>query len=68
MEDVDFVRRAHRAGSLFRSPLRIVTSARRWERDGWIQRTARHLALITLYFCGVSPSRLIRLDRARSSL
>jgi rSAM/selenodomain-associated transferase 2 len=65
MEDVDFVRRVQRAGPLFSSPLRVVTSARRWERDGWIARTARHLALITLYFCGVPPSTLIRLDRAR---
>jgi GT2 family glycosyltransferase len=65
MEDVDFVRRVRRAGALFRSPLRVVTSARRWERDGWIARTARHLGLITLYFCGVPPSALIRLDQAR---
>lgn len=65
MEDVDLVRRLHRTGALFSSPLRVVTSARRWERDGWIARTARHLGLITLYFCGVPPSTLIRLDRAR---
>ena len=65
MEDVDLVRRMRRAGALFRSPLPAVTSARRWERDGWIRRTARHLLLISLYFCGVSPERLVRLDRAR---
>jgi rSAM/selenodomain-associated transferase 2 len=65
MEDVDFVRRVRHHGPLFRSRMRVVTSARRWERDGWIARTARHLGLITLYFCGVPPSRLIRLDQAR---
>jgi hypothetical protein len=65
MEDVDFVRRMHREGALFRSPLPVLTSARRWERDGWISRTVRHLVLITLYFCGVPPAQLIRLDRAR---
>ena len=65
MEDVDLVRRARRCGRLFRAPLRATTSARRWERDGWIRRTARHLALIALYFCGVSPERLVRLDPAR---
>jgi len=65
MEDVDFVRRMRREGALFRSPLPVLTSARRWERDGWIARTARHLFLITLYFCGVTPARLLRLDRAR---
>jgi hypothetical protein len=65
MEDVDFVRRMRREGALFRSPLRVLTSARRWERDGWIARTVRHLVLIVLYFCGVPPARLVRLDRAR---
>ena len=65
MEDVDFIRRMRREGALFRSSRRVVTSARRWERDGWVSRTLRHLLLITLYYCGVPPGRLIRLDRAR---
>jgi rSAM/selenodomain-associated transferase 2 len=65
MEDVDLVRRLRSRGRLFRSPLPAVTSARRWERDGWISRTIRHLVLIVLYFCGVTPRRLMRLDRAR---
>jgi rSAM/selenodomain-associated transferase 2 len=66
MEDVDLVRRMRREGTLFRSKIPVVTSARRWERDGWIPRTARHLMLIALYFCGVPPERLIRLDRERA--
>ena len=65
MEDVDLVRRARAHGRLFRSPLPAVTSARRWERDGWIRRTARHLVLTALYFCGVPPETLVRLDPAR---
>ncbi len=65
MEDVDLVRRLRSRGRLFRSPLSVVTSARRWERDGWISRTVRHLVLIVLYFCGVTPRRLMRLDRQR---
>ncbi len=68
MEDVDLVRRLRArpsAGPLFRASYPAITSARRWERDGWVGRTARHLALIVLYFCGVAPERLIRLDRAR---
>jgi rSAM/selenodomain-associated transferase 2 len=65
MEDVDLVRRLRSRGRLFRSPLSVVTSARRWERDGWISRTVRHLVLIVMYFCGVTPKRLMRLDRAR---
>jgi rSAM/selenodomain-associated transferase 2 len=65
MEDVDLVRRLRRRGRLFRSPQPATTSAQRWERDGWIRRTAMHLAMISLYFCGISPNRLIRLDPGR---
>jgi rSAM/selenodomain-associated transferase 2 len=65
MEDVDLVRRLRGRGRLFRSPQPATTSARRWERDGWIRRTAMHLAMISLYFCGVPPNRLIGLDPAR---
>jgi rSAM/selenodomain-associated transferase 2 len=65
MEDVDLVRRLRRRGRLLRSVKPAITSARRWERDGWIGRTARHLLLIALYFCGVSPARLAGLDPAR---
>ena len=65
MEDVEFVRRMRREGAMFRSPLPVLTSARRWEGDGWIARTVRHLILMVLYFCGVPPARLMRLDWAR---
>jgi rSAM/selenodomain-associated transferase 2 len=58
MEDVDFVRRLTRAGGIAEIPLPIVTSARRWKRDGWFRRSARNLALVGLFFCGVSPDRL----------
>jgi GT2 family glycosyltransferase len=67
MEDVDLVQRLRRTGRLHRSALAATTSARRWERDGWLRRTARHLTLILLYFCGVEPVRLIGLDPARRS-
>ena len=65
MEDVNLIRRLRRRGRLFRSPLPAITSARRWEQDGWISRSCRHLALILLYFCGVPPAQLIRLDPGR---
>ena len=65
MEDVDLVQRLRRRGRLFRSSRPAITSSRRWERDGWIGRSARHLLLIVLYFSGVSPERLIQLDAAR---
>ncbi len=58
MEDVDLVRRLRRRGRLFRFRGAAVTSARKWEQEGWIRCSARHLRLITLYLLGVTPERL----------
>jgi rSAM/selenodomain-associated transferase 2 len=58
MEDVDLVRRVLRHGRLFTASVPAVTSARKWEEDGWGRRTLKHLRLITLYFLGVTPERL----------
>jgi uncharacterized protein len=59
MEDVDLVRRLRSTGRLFVASEEAVTSARRWEEDGWLKRTARHLSLIVRYFAGVHPERLV---------
>jgi rSAM/selenodomain-associated transferase 2 len=60
MEDVELVRRLVRTGPVREIPLPLVTSARRWHRDGWLRRSGRNLALLGLYFAGVSPTRLAR--------
>jgi len=59
MEDVDFVRRLRQAGRLYHSPQPALTSARRWERDGWWRRSARNMTLQALFFAGVAPERLV---------
>jgi len=61
MEDVEFVRRLVSGGGLVQLPVALVTSARRWRRDGWVRRSARNLLLLALYGVGVSPARLARL-------
>jgi rSAM/selenodomain-associated transferase 2/rSAM/selenodomain-associated transferase 1 len=58
MEDVDFVRRLRQAGKLYHSPQPVLTSARRWERDGWWRRSAKNVMLQALFFAGVAPERL----------
>jgi rSAM/selenodomain-associated transferase 2 len=58
MEDVDLVRRLRVTGRLWRASNEAVTSARRWERLGWVRVTVEHLRLILLYFLGVAPERL----------
>ena len=60
MEDVEFVRRLRRQPGIVEVSLPLATSSRRWRRDGWWRRSAINLALVTLYFAGVSPHRLAR--------
>jgi rSAM/selenodomain-associated transferase 2 len=60
MEDVDFVRRLRRRGPLRHLDLKLVTSARRWQRDGWFRRSAGNLMILGMYLLGVSPERLAR--------
>jgi rSAM/selenodomain-associated transferase 2 len=60
LEDVEFVRRLVRRGGAFELPLPLLTSSRRWRRDGWFRRSARNLAIISCYFAGVDPARLAR--------
>jgi rSAM/selenodomain-associated transferase 2 len=60
MEDVDFVRRLRRHGHLEHAELPALTSARRWERDGWLRRTVGNTLLVALFFAGYPPERLAR--------
>jgi rSAM/selenodomain-associated transferase 2 len=62
MEDVDLVRRIGRR-NLLMLEARAVTSARRYERDGWLRRPLRNLSCLTLYFAGVPAPVLQRLYR-----
>lgn len=61
MEDVEFVRRLVSSGPVVELPVALLTSARRWRRDGWLRRSARNLLLLSLYTAGVSPRHLARL-------
>jgi rSAM/selenodomain-associated transferase 2 len=59
MEDVDLVRRLGRA-RLLALPADAVTSAERWERDGYLWRSARNLLCLSLWFAGVPPGLIRR--------
>jgi rSAM/selenodomain-associated transferase 2 len=58
MEDVDLARRIGRR-RFVALDAEAVTSAERYERDGWLARPMRNLGCLALYFAGLSP-RLIR--------
>lgn len=60
MEDVDLVRRIGRA-RLRALPVAAVTSAERWQRDGWLRRSARNLLYLALYRLGVPAARIAEL-------
>lgn len=60
MEDVDIIRRIG-CGRLRILQSAALTSAAKWRRDGWIQRSLRNLTCLTLYFAGVPPRVLLRL-------
>ena len=66
MEDVILAGRFGRRGPPFRSAVAALSSARRWERDGWTRRTVTNLWLLTKYLMGVPPERLAATyDRTR---
>lgn len=57
MEDVALIRRIGRK-SLVALPSDFVTSAEKWQRDGWYARSARNLFCLSLWFAGVAPQRI----------
>jgi rSAM/selenodomain-associated transferase 2 len=60
MEDVDLVRRLGRR-RLVALNAAAVTSAARWERDGWYRRSLRNLCCLALYSAGVPPGLIARI-------
>lgn len=63
LEDLDFARRLKRAGRVAVLPLEVSTSARRFVKRGAVRTVATNWLIWTLFLCGVSPERLVRLYR-----
>ena len=59
MEDVELMRRIKKSGNkIWIFDERVMTSPRRWEKEGVISCTLRNWTLQVLYFLGVSPDKL----------
>jgi rSAM/selenodomain-associated transferase 2 len=58
MEDIAFCRSLKRLGAIACLRSRVLTSGRRWERDGVWRTIIRMWMLKFLYLAGVSPARL----------
>ena len=60
MEDVAFAQALKRRGAVACLRSRVVTSARRWEREGIWGTIFKMWLLKSLYLVGISPMRLKR--------
>ena len=60
MEDVELARRLGRK-RLVALETAAVTSADKWQRQGWYRRSLRNLACLALYFAGIPPRLIARL-------
>jgi rSAM/selenodomain-associated transferase 2 len=58
MEDVEFVRRIRRRGRLVAVAETVTTGTRHWDALGPLLTTLLNWITVSLYFCGVEPSRL----------
>lgn len=58
MEDIEFSRRLKRKGNIACLRARVLTSARRWQRDGVCKTIGLMWGLRLAYFLGVPPRRL----------
>lgn len=58
MEDVEFLDRLRKHGRFVVFRARAVTSAQRYERDGYLKRVLKNLWCISMYRFGVAPERI----------
>ncbi len=68
MEDVEAVRRLRDSGGIGRISAPVVTSARRYRREGQFRGWLRNATLISLYHLGVPPHRLANFYPAGNGL
>lgn len=68
MEDFVLMRRLRKTGAVVTVPDRILTSPRRWRRQGILRTTLVNQIIIMAYLLGVAPERLRRWYRKPRSL
>jgi len=59
-EDLEFIGRARRHGSIVIHRSHIQTSARRWQRGGFVPTFMRHQMILLGYYSGLPLERLAR--------
>jgi hypothetical protein len=67
MEDVELMRRIKKKGDkIFIIRDRVKTSARRWEKEGIFYTTLKNQILVSLYYLGINPHKLVKYYRRHS--
>lgn len=61
MEEYYFFRKLRRAGRIEILPEAVVTSARRYEKNGALHNALRNTALLALHYIGIRPEALARM-------
>ena len=65
MEDVELMRRIKKQGnSIVIIPHKVLTSPRRWEKEGILYSTFRNWMMQVLYLFGVAPERIAKFYRS----
>ncbi|WP_017318832.1 TIGR04283 family arsenosugar biosynthesis glycosyltransferase [Mastigocladopsis repens] len=59
LEDFELIRRLKRAGKITIIPVPVLTSARRWLKNGVFQTTLTNQIIILSYLLGVSPKQIV---------
>jgi hypothetical protein len=61
MEDVELMRRIRKkGGKISILSTRVLTSDRRWKKEGFLYTTVRDLLIIFLYWCGMPAEKLAK--------
>ena len=69
MEDVELMQRIKKRGdTICILSEKVSTAPRRWEREGIIYCTLRNWFVLLLYYCGVSPQRLVNFYRPHGNV
>ncbi len=67
MEDFQLIRRLKGRGRIVIAPAAVVTSARRWKKQGALRTTLINQLMILGFYLGLEPSRLARWYRSKKS-
>lgn len=61
MEDIDLMRRIKKdKGNIIIADYQVITSGRRWEKEGFFRCTLRNWFILIMYYIGVHPNKLIK--------